>query len=88
MVWVIVPGLYVAALLSATSENPVSLPTTDFCHLYSRIPVCPVGSETPVVDEVTNGVQPTWSPAIDPPLTGSVQAGVMVAFNPVGCVSV
>lgn len=44
VVWVMAPGLYEAELLTAISVKPVLLLTVDCCHLYSRVPVCPVGT--------------------------------------------
>jgi hypothetical protein len=43
VVCVVTPGEKDAELLAGISEKPELLPVVESCHLYSRVPVCPVG---------------------------------------------
>ena len=53
-----VPGFNVTELLDAISLNPEELLVVDRCHLYSSVPVCPVGRDKLVISAAVNGLQP------------------------------
>ena len=47
---------------------------TEFCQIYSRVPVSPLAAAELVNAAGSNGVHPVWAVAIVPPLVGLVQA--------------
>ncbi len=57
------------------SEKPVVELVIEDCHLYSRVPVCPVGSEVLVKALGLKGEVPVCEVAMVPPEVGSTQVG-------------
>lgn len=73
VVWLSEPASYVAELLDAISLKPVLLLVIEYCHLYSKVPVWPVGEALLVNAAGSNGAVPLCSAAIVPPEVGLVQ---------------
>ncbi len=70
-------GSYVVEVAPVISENPVVELVVEDCHLYSRVPVCPVGSEVLVNALGLKGEVPVCEVAMVPPEVGSTQVGAV-----------
>jgi hypothetical protein len=68
------PASYVAALLIAMSLNPELLLVVEDCHLYSIVPVSPLGALALVKAAGLNGDIPLCAAAITPALVGFTQS--------------
>jgi hypothetical protein len=71
VVWVNAPAVYVAALLEVISLKPVVALVMDDCHLYSKVPVCPLAATLLVNAAGVNGLVPLCAAAMVPPEVGS-----------------
>jgi len=80
--------VYVAALLDAMSAKPEILLVVDDCHLYSRVPVCPLAAALLVNAAGVNGLVPLCAAAMVPPEVGleqlvTVTCNTLLATAPV-----
>ena len=76
VVCVSAPALYVSVVAPTMSLKPALPLVVDDCHLYSRVPVCPLAATLLVKAAGSKGELPLCAAAMVPPVVGLVQTAL------------